>query len=470
MQDRHWLDWAPGWSTGLARARWTRPGRAPHERLAARIRGEVISPGDAAYDAARRIWNGRFDRRPAAVVRVADADDIVAALGYAAENDLPVAIRAGGHSPAGWSSSDGGLVIDLRRLDTIEAYSNGLVAVGAGVTSAAIAAALDAHDMALPLGTCADVGVAGLTLGGGLGFLNGAAGLTCDSLVRAELVLADGRQVVASLDQEPDLFWALRGAGANFGVVTRLAFHTRMPAQGYGGAVVVQGESHRHVLRRFRDLCVEAPDALGLEAWLLATASGPIAIISAFWSGDPDEGRAALASLARFGEPAASTLAPARYAQVFMTGANIAPGRSIYQRSLSFERLDDAAIDLMTDQPLPAGAGNFLTLLHWRHGATARMPASATAFPHRSPAFETVFLADWESPQDRPAAQAWVERTFAHFAAPGRPVYANLLDDGEDARVRDAYGVNYDRIARLKARFDPDNRFGINANVPPARD
>jgi FAD/FMN-containing dehydrogenase len=468
MQDRRGLGWVLGCLSGLARTRLTCAGGASHASLAARIRGEVIAPGNAAYDDARRIWNGRFDRRPAAVVRVTDADDIAAALDYAAANDMPVAIRAGGHSPAGWSSSDGGLVIDLRRLDTIEAYSNGVVAVGAGVTSAALAAALDAHDMALPLGTCADVGLAGLTLGGGLGFLNGAAGLTCDSLVRVELVLADGRQAVASLDREPDLFWALRGAGANFGVVTRLAFRTRVPAQGYGGAVALRGEPHGRLLRFFRDLCSEAPDVLGLEAWLLTTATGPLAIISGFWSGDPEQGRTALARLARFGEPAASTLAPARYAQVFMAGAGFTPGRSSYQRSLGFERLEDAAIDLMTDQPLPAGSGNFLTLLHWRHGATARTPATATAFPHRSPAFETVFIADWERPQDAPAARAWVDRTFGHFAALGRPVYANMLDDDEGARMRDAYGVNYDRIASLKARYDPNNRFRINANVPPA--
>ncbi|MEA2997216.1 MAG: hypothetical protein QOG74_2765 [Alphaproteobacteria bacterium] len=467
---RKWrgLGWGLGRLSALARAPSRGAGVAPRP-LAARIRGEVIAPDHPDYDAARRIWNNRFDRRPAAVVRVADADDVAAALDHAARHDLPVAIRSGGHSMAGWSSSEGGLVIDLRRLNAIEIYSNGVVSVGAGVTSAALAAALDAHDMALPLGTCADVGVAGLALGGGLGFLNGAAGLTCDSLIRAELVLADGRRTVASLDGEPDLFWALRGAGANFGVVTRLTFLTRAPAQGFGGAVVVPGQ-HQRALRLFRDCCNEAPDALGLEAWLLTTASGPLSIISAFWSGDAGEGRSRLAPLGRFAGPAASTLAPTRYAQAFMAGGTWPAGRSYYQRSTQFRDLDDRTIAIMSAPPAPSSANTFLTLLHWRHGAAARIPATATAFPHRSAAYETTFVADWGSPAEAAAARAWVDGTFGHFAEPGRPVYASMLDGEETSRIPDAYGANYERIGRLKARYDPHNRFRLNANVPPIAD
>ncbi|HEX4555636.1 MAG TPA: FAD-binding protein [Xanthobacteraceae bacterium] len=436
--------------------------------MAARIRGDVMAPDHADYDAARRIWNNRFDRRPAVVVRVADAEDVAAALDHAARNDLAVAVRSGGHSMAGWSSCDGGLVIDLRRLNAIEIYSDGVVSVGAGVTSGALAAALDAHDMALPLGTCADVGVAGLALGGGLGFLNGAAGLTCDSLIRAELVLADGRRTVASLDGEPDLFWALRGAGANFGVVTRLTFLTRMPAQGYGGAVVLHGQ-HEPALRLFRDCCNEAPDALGLEAWLLNTPSGPLSIVSGFWSGDADEGRALLAPLGRFAEPATNTLAPARYAQAFMAGGAWPADRSYYQRSTQFRDLDDRTIAIMSAPPAPS-SGTFLTLLHRRHGAAARIPATATAFPHRSSAYETTFVADWGSPAEAAAARAWVDSTFAHFAEAGRPVYASMLDAEETSRIPDAFGPNYERIGRLKARYDPHNRFRLNANVVPIAD
>jgi hypothetical protein len=468
MPNRRKHGWGLGHISGLARRRFGRSG-APHASLAARIRGEVMAPDHAGYDGARRIWNNRFDRRPAAVVQVADADDVVAALDHAARNDLSVAIRSGGHSMAGWSSSDGGLVIDLRRLNTIEAYSDGVVSVGTGVTSAALAAALDAHDMALPLGTCADVGVAGLALGGGLGLLNGAAGLTCDSLIRAEVVLADGRRTVASADGEPDLFWALRGAGANFGVVTRLTFLTRVPAQGYGGAVVVHGQ-HERALRLFRDCCNEAPDGLGLEAWLLTTASGPLSIISAFWSGDPGEGRSRLAALGRFAEPAASTLAPTRYAQAFMAGGTWPAGRSYYQRSTQFRDLDDRTIAIMSAPPAPSNGNTFLTLLHWRHGAAARVPVTATAFPHRSAAFETTFVADWGSPADAAAARAWVDGIFGHFAEPGRPVYASMLDGEETSRIPDAYGPNYERIGRLKARYDPHNRFRLNANVPPIAD
>jgi FAD/FMN-containing dehydrogenase len=423
-----------------------------HRSLATRLRGPVLMPEDPRYDEARRVWNARIDRHPAAIAFVDGADDVAVALDYAARQGLAVAVRAGGHSPAGWSACDGGLVIDLRRLDAITIESDGSVTVGAGVIVADLIRRLDAQDRALPVGTCAGVGIAGLTLGGGIGHLNGQFGLTCDSLRWAEIVLADGSRHIASPSREPDLFWAIRGAGANFGIVTRFSFQAIQAPSGYGGVVAFTGRRRVEVVRAFSRLCEDAGNA---------------AVLSVFWAGDVRTGEAALAGLRRLGEPAAGRLGRLRYATLAGLDEGGPARRAYCQRSANFDRLDADAIAAIADCRDEAEGAGLMTLIHRRHGAAARVPVADAAYPHRSPAFETTFAAAWAPHRAEVGMHRRVEAAWRAVGGDAAPVYVNMLDDEGPSRIAAAYGANHRRLGRLKARYDPDNRLRSNANLRP---
>ena len=440
---------------------------ALHSALAGRIRGSVVVPGDVGYETDRQVWNARFDRRPTAIVFVAGPDDVAATLDYAASRSLPITVRAGGHSPAGWSSIDDGIVIDLRRLNEILVAKDGRVTVGGGTIVADLVRRLDNSGLVLPVGTCAGVGIGGLTLSGGLGHLNGCLGLTCDALRWAEIVLADGGQRIASVDEEPELFWALRGAGANFGVVTRLGFQATRLAQGFGGVTAFRGRPVPDVVRTFRDLCLAAGDDLGLELRLLGTGAGTTAILSAFWAGDPRDGAAALGPLRRLGDPVAGGFEPVRYAAVATLDDGAGPRRASYQRSVNLDDLDDGVVRAMADVHDAAEGASFMTLIHRRHGAAARAPVDASAYPHRKPAFETTFATSWRAGQDEPGARQRVDAVWAAVRGGELPVYVGMLDDEPPFRSAAAYGVHHSRLGRVKALYDPANRFRRNANIEP---
>jgi FAD/FMN-containing dehydrogenase len=436
--------------------------RPDHGSLARRIQGSIVTPAHPSYDTDRQIWNARFDRRPAAIVFVAGPDDVAATLDYGMERNLPIAVRGGGHSPAGWSSLDDGIVIDLRRLDEIRIAGDGQVTVGGGTIVADLAPRLDEADLVLPVGTCPQVGIAGLTLSGGLGHLNGCLGLTCDALQWVEIVRTDGRRRILSAHGEPALFWAVRGAGSNFGVVTRMGFQATRFTQGYGGRIAYQGQPVRDLVRTFRDLCLNARDELGLELKLLAR---DIAIILAFWAGDPRDGPVALSALRRLGEPMAGGFEPMRYAALATLDGGPLLHRANYQRSVDLDEIGEDVITAISDAHGVSGDLAVMTLIHWRHGVTARTPIEATAYPHRSAAFETTFAVAWRPGQEQAGARRRVDAAWIAAQGEMRPVYVGMLDEEPAFRSQAAYGVHYPRLARLKSLYDPENRLRSNANI-----
>ena len=453
-------------------------------RLASEVRGRIIEPDDAEFHAARAVWNARFDRRPAAIVRCMDASDVAATLRYARERDQLVAVRGGGHDYAGNSVCEGGIQIDLSALDTVTVDASARRArVGAGVTWGVFDAATQAHGLATPGGTVSSVGVGGFTLGGGEGWLTRKHGLACDNLVGAEVVTAAGEVVRASHDENPDLFWALRGGGGNFGVVTSFEYELHeVGPEILAGQVLYPFERAPEMMRLYRDHFEDAPDELNCFFFILRIPPidvfpeafhGKLAVdfVLAF-AGPLDEGQRHMAPFRELGDPILDVVMPQPYVALQQAfDAGMAKGSRWYSRSHQFEELSDEAIDTLVAhiEPFP---GEFTTVyLGAGGGAVGRRSVDATAYPHRSWAHELHAFPGWSDPAQDEAIMAWARRlhdAMTPFASGG--VYVNLLGEDEGARVRAAYGPNYDRLARIKAEWDPDNVFRQNHNVVPRSD
>ena len=439
-------------------------------RLRSQLRGSLVLPAEEGYDDARAVWNAAIDRRPAAVVRCADATDVVRALEFARARSLPIAVRGGGHSFAGKATCDGGLVIDcspMRQVDVDPARA--VVRAGAGCTLGDLDAATQARGLATTMGTASPTGIAGLTLGGGLGWLMGRYGLACDNLIAAELVTADGREVRTSSLEDPELLWGLRGGGGNFGVVTAFEYRLHPVTTVLGGAVTYPPEQARDVFRAYRDLTAEAPDELTAYVGVQPLPTGPAFSIAACWCGDVPTGERVLAPLRRLGTPLADTIRAIPYLEMQSFFA-VPPVRvASYARSSFLRELDDAAIEaLVARTTLPAPPSLFF--LEHVHGRVSRVGPDEAAFSHRGPGYSFAAISLWFEPDEAAAATAWIRDFFAEmtpFLAGG--VYANYLaGDESDARVRAAYGRAWDRLVALKRRHDPDNVLRLNQNVNPA--
>ncbi len=445
------------------------PADAFLEQLAASLRGRLVRPGDGDYDEARAVWNAAIDRRPAAVARCADAGDVERAIAFARTHDLRIAVRGGGHSFAGKATCDGGLVLDCSPMrDVVVDPGRRVAHVAAGATLADLDAATQAVGLATTMGTAPPTGVAGLTLGGGLGWLMGKYGLACDNLLAAEVVTADGRRVRASADEHPDLWWALRGGGGNFGVLTRFEFRLHPVATVYAGTVCYPFSEARPVLRRYREFTEAAPDELTAFAGLLPRAAGPAFAVIACWCGDPARGADALAPLASFATPTDMDVRAMPYLEMQSLLAPPPIRVAAHARSSFLRTLDDDAIDAMVTCGATAPPAIGFWFLEHFHGAAAR--ASDTAFSHRSTGYNFAALALWMEPGDADGSAAWV-RGFSDALRPwfASGVYSNYLDAGEDARVRAAYGSAYDRLLSVKRTYDPENVFRLNLNIDPSR-
>jgi FAD/FMN-containing dehydrogenase len=438
--------------------------------LRGNLRGSLVLPDDEGYDDARAVWNAAIDRRPAGVVRCADSTDVVRALEFARARSLPVAVRGGGHGFAGKATCDGGVVIDcspLRHVDVDPARR--VVRAGAGCTLADLDAATQAVGLATTMGTVSRTGIAGLTLGGGLGWLMGRFGLACDNLQSADMVTADGRRLRTSAAEEPDLLWGLRGGGGNFGVVTTFEYRLHEVATVLGGAITYPPAQARDVFRAYRDITTEAPDELTAYVGVQPLATGPAFSIAACWSGDLVAGERVLAPLRRLGTPLEDTLRARSYLEMQALFA-VPPVRvSSYARSSYLRDLDDAAIDVLvarTTAPAPPS----LFFLEHLHGGVSRVRPDEAAFSHRGPGYSFAAVSLWFEPGEESAGTVWVRDFFAEMTPSlASGVYANYLagDEG-DARVRAAYGPAWDRLVVLKRRYDPDNVFHLNQNVNPA--
>ena len=445
--------------------------------------GDLVAPGDEGYDEARKVWNGAIDRRPALIARCRSADDVVAALRHARERDLVVAVRGGGHGVAGLAVCDDGLVIDLSPMRGIAVDPAARTArAQAGVLWGELDAATQEHGLATVGGIVTHTGIAGLTLGGGIGWLMRRYGATVDNLLGAEVVTADGEIVRASDDEHPELFWGLRGGGGNFGVAT--SFDYRLHAVGptvLSGPIYYHLEDAPEVLRFYRDYIAEAPDELTTIlnlrhapplAFLPAEVHGrPAVAVIVCYAGALERGEELLAPLRRFGSPIVDAIAPRPYVELQeLFNASVPHGWHYYWKSWELPPLQDAAIDALVDQASRITNDRSYIIVFQLGGAVARGPD--TAFAQRDAAHDVNINAVWLA--DEPEPERHVEWARGCFAAleplAGGRAYVNFLGDEGADRVRAAYGEEkYARLVARKRAFDPDNVFRLNQNIDPRR-
>ncbi len=442
--------------------------------LQGRVRGAVITPGHPLYEEARRIWNRMIDRRPAVIVRCSGAEDVARAIRFARANDLPIAVRGGGHSTSGSSAIDGGLVIDLSQMKGVAVDAGSRSAwVQPGLKLGELIRTTEAHGFVVPVGTASDTGIAGLTLGGGMGWLTGKLGLTVDNMLGFEVVLATGEVVRASEHSHPDLFWALRGGSGNFGVVT--AFHYRLSEVGtvLGGMVVYPYAQARDVLRFYRDYTLYIDDNVTAYAGILSTPDGhPAVAIALCATGPQAQAERQVEAVRRFGTPVLDTIQPLSYEQmVGLLDPASPPGFNYYVKANAVQRLSNAAIEAVLKSGAARTTPRSAVVLQHFHGAATRVPATATAFSQRFEHFDVMYLAGWTDGDDGSPHIDWVRRgveATKPFAEEG--IYVNFLGAGEtEERIRASYGPNYERLAAIKRQYDPENLFQRNPNVRPAR-
>jgi len=442
--------------------------------LATRFSGELLQPLDAGYEDARRVHNGLIDKRPFLIARCRNPADVADAVRLAREYNLEVAIKGGGHNAAGRATIDGGVMIDLSLMKGIYVDSEAHTArVQGGGTWREYNRETQLHGLASTGGVISTTGVGGLTLGGGLGWLQSKYGLAIDNLRSVQLVLADGRVVTASANENADLFWAVRGAGANFGVAMSLEFDVHHVGPTITGGLLLHPVARaRDVLRFFRDATSSLPDELTIFAGLLHGPDGtPLAGLIPSHCGDPAHAGASLEPLKRFGPPVVDNVGPMPYTAINqMLDGGFPRGALNYWKSSFLSALSDEAIDTIVDcysrVPSPMAA----LILEHAHGAMTRIGVSDTAFPHRRTGYNLLFLTQWTNASDTDRCIAWTRESYAAmqpFVASGR--YVNYLDDDESGDpVAQAYGPNYTRLRQLKAKYDPTNFFHMNQNIRPA--
>jgi FAD/FMN-containing dehydrogenase len=456
--------------------------RSATDRLRAGFRGELISPGDERYDTARTVWNGAIDRHPALIARVSGTADVVAAVHFAHEQGLPVSIRGGGHSAPGFAVADGAVMIDVSALKEILIDPGARTAVaGSGLLWRELDAATQAYGLATTGGVDGSTGIAGLTLGGGIGWLDRLAGLACDNLLRAEVVTADGRVLRADADTHPDLFWALRGGGGNFGVVTSFTYRLRPVTEVYGGLLGYTTDRTVEVLQAFREFGANAPGRLALYAGLVTAPPAPfvpehlrgqrVAGLIPVYFGAAAEAARVLAPLLAAAPPLLDLTKPMSYqeAQQLTDGLN-PPGMHHYYTAEWLRGLDDRTIEALMAAAADAPSPLSLVVLKRMGGAAGQVPAAATPFWYRDAAYNLDIHAQWApgSPAEPHVTWARAARQAAQRDSAGGS-YVNFLDgDQGPDRVRAAYGGNYARLTRIKAVYDPGNFFRINNNIPPA--
>jgi FAD/FMN-containing dehydrogenase len=447
------------------------------------VEGDVIAPGDADYREAREIWNATIDREPAAIVRPRNADDVAKAIDFARGHDLSLAVRGGGHNVAGNATVDDGLVIDFGDMRAVEVDAAGrTIRVEAGALLSDLDSAAAEHGLLVPGGIVSTTGVAGLTLGGGFGWVSRKLGLTIDSLRSAELITADGESITASEQSHPDLFWGIRGGGGNFGVVTSFEFQAHdLGPEFLCGLIVHPIESGRQFLQHHREMASTAPDEL--SAWAVARLAPPlpflpeevhgrpVVVLALLHAGDPDEGEALIAERYEgFGEPYGKNIGVMPYPawQQGFDALNAAGDRN-YWKSHNLAELSDPVIDavLAAVEHLPSPHAE--VLIAHLGGAISRVGTDRTAYAHRDAEFVVNVHGHWTDPADDEAGVAWARGLFDAIAphATGG-TYVNFLSDEGPERVQDAYPpAVWSRLVEVKRRYDPDNVFRLNHNIPP---
>lgn len=439
------------------------------------VRGQVVVAGDAAYDEYRRVWNGMIDRRPAVITMAESAADIAAAVRFARANGLEMAVKGGGHSAAGSGVCDDGMMINLRRLNQVSVDAGARTArAGGGTLWGEFDPVTVEHGLATTGGAVATTGIGGLTVGGGLGWLMRSHGLTCDNLLAADIVTAEGELVRASADENPDLFWGIRGGGGNFGVAATFEYRLHPIGEVLAGAIAYPVDRCGEVLRLYREVTQSAPEALTVYyATFGIDGQGLVAAVLLCYNGPASEGERLVAPFRKLGTPVSDTVAPRSYAdaQTLLT-ANYPYGRSYYRRSNWITGIDDGVIQAIVEssRDLPT----YPTNIAIEHGAGAvrRTRHEDTAFGHRAFDYDLLTMAAWDEPGMQQRCIAWTKEFWdtPAISEVSRGVYVNYLGFGEGQdRVRAAYGAEtYDRLVALKRKYDPQNIFHLNPNIDPA--
>ena len=442
------------------------------EKFAAALRGALLRPGDADYDKARVVWNGMIDRRPAMIARCAGVADVIEAVRFAGAQKLLVSVKGGGHNITGNAVCEGGLMIDLSpmkgvRIDPVKRIAH----AQAGLTWGEFNRETQALGLATTGGVVSTTGIAGLTLGGGLGWLMGKYGLSCDNLLSADLVTAEGDFLTASAEQHPDLFWGLRGGGGNFGVVTSFEYRLHPLPPVLAGMVVHPMEKAGEVLRFYRDFARSCPDEMLAAAALMTSPEGePVAVIIASYIGDPVTGDALLAPLRQFGRPLADTIAPTTYVELNSLFDAAVPYGNVqrYWKSSFLKELPDDLIEILIERSAKFLSPMSMVLFFHLHGAAARVDPDATAFGLRDDQWDYDVISQWTDSAEAADHIKWT-RDFWTAVEPfaSGEVYVNHLDAEEATRIRAAYTRNYDRLVALKNQYDPVNLFRLNQNIRP---
>lgn len=448
--------------------------------LGERLRGSLLLPSDPDYDEARSVWNGMINRYPDLIVQPAGVSDVTTSVDFARKNDLLLAAKGGGHNIAGNAVADGGLMIDLSPMDSVRIDPDEQIArVESGATLGDFDHEAQAFDLATPLGINSTTGVAGLTLGGGFGWLTRKYGMTIDNLRSVDIVTADGELRHASEEENSDLFWGVRGGGGNFGVVTSFEFDLHeLGPEVLAGPIVYPGEDAVDVLRNVRDFNADAPDESAV--WVILRNAPPlpflpervhgvgVAIVVAFYAGDMDTGEEVLAPVREHGEPIADAVGPHEYVE-FQRAFDplLTEGARNYWKSHNFGELSDEAIDTAVEYAANLPSALSEIFFGQVGGAMARVPPDATAYPHRDAEYVMNVHTRWEDPDDDEECIAWAREFYdamAQYATGG--VYVNFISEREGQETL-GYGQNYERLVELKSEYDPENLFRVNQNVEP---
>jgi FAD/FMN-containing dehydrogenase len=443
------------------------------QHFAAELRGKLLQPGDGEYDAARIVWNGMIDRRPALIARCAGVADVIAAVRFARTHGIMLSVRGGGHNITGNAVCEGGLMIDLSPMKSVRVDPVGRTArAEAGLTWGEFNQETQAFGLATTGGVVSTTGIAGLTLGGGLGWLMGKHGLSCDNLLSADIVTADGRFLTASADRHADLFWGLRGGGGNFGVVTSFEYRLHPVGPVLAGMVIHPIDKAREVLRFYRDFCRSCPDEMLAAAALMTSPEGmPVATIVASYFGDIEKGENLMAPLRKFGSPLTDTIAPTSYVQLnTLFDASVPYGNvQRYWKSSFLKELGDDLIEILITRSAKFLSPMSMVMFFHLHGAAARVDKDATAFGLRDDQWDYDVISQWTDPAEAPDHIRWT-REFWNAVEPFSTgeVYVNHLDAEEATRITGAYSRNYDRLVALKNEYDPTNLFRLNQNIKPS--
>lgn len=459
--------------------------KIPKEKIQnfkSRVKGQIVLPTDSTYDEVRRIWNAMIDRQPALIVQCGEADDVPQAISFARENGLEISIRGAGHNIAGNALCDDGMMIDFSAMRDIRADPGSQRAyVEPGATLADLDETTQSHGLATPVGINSTTGIAGLTLGGGFGWLTRKYGMTVDNLVSVEAVTANGKRIRASEDENGDLFWALRGGGGNFAVVTQFEFKLhRVGPEVLAGLAVFPFDQAKQVLTQYREFVELAPEELNV--WTVLRKAPPlpflpeqvhgkeVVVLVAFYTGEPAQGRKLIEPLLRFGDAYGEHIVAQPYIQWQKAfDPLLAPGARNYWKSHNFIELSDGALNSMIEFAAKLPSPQCEIFIGLIAGAANRVPANAMAYGHRDAHFVLNVHGRWDENTEDQRCIAWARAFFqatAPYASAG--AYVNFMTGEETDRVAAAYGTNYHRLAQIKKQYDPDNVFHVNQNIKPA--